>query len=80
MKSEFFKAEPNCQDHTRYASLQCLSTESTHLSQTTFQWQQWDEQVFLSVLSCVTKQGIMNLDVLWDELLVRQSKHGVSLE
>ena len=64
MKSEFFKADPNCQDHTWHVSLQCLSTESTYLSQTTFRRQKWDELVSLSVLSCVTKQGIMNLDIL----------------
>ena len=32
----FRLAEPNCQFHTQQVSLQCLSTENTHLSQTTF--------------------------------------------
>ena len=32
----FRLAEPHCQFHTQHVSLQCLSTEITHLSQTTF--------------------------------------------
>ena len=32
----FRLAEPHCQFHTQHVSLQCLSPEITHLSQTTF--------------------------------------------
>ena len=32
MRAEFVLADPNCQVHTQYVSLECLNTENTHLS------------------------------------------------
>lgn len=77
MRAEFLLANPNCQVHILHVSLQCLSTENTYLSQTTFWYGSGGVLADIYVMSFLTILGIMNW-VFCRRPILKQSKHGIS--